>query len=103
VDRDGVVRYTSPLQRTQYQVTGTKRDCYVFPKLPVWSDSGVNGFFCDCPAFTLSVLSAGSNFMCKHLLATYLAEKLGRVVARKLGVEEWATLMSTMSKQESQY
>ena len=40
---------------------------------------------------------------CKHLLATYLAVKLGRVIERKLGLEEWATLMSTMSKQESQY
>jgi len=58
-----VVRYASPLQRIQYQVAGTKRDCYVFPNLPVWSGSGVNRCFCDCPTFTLSVLSAESNFM----------------------------------------
>ena len=94
----------------------------MFHNLPAWSDSGLNRYFCDCPAFTLSVLSAESNFMasaffvllavkranwvwrqCKHLLATYLAEKLGRVIERKLGFEEWATLMSTMSKQEGQY
>jgi len=58
-----VVRYTSPLQRTQYQVAGTKRNCYVFHNLPAWSDSGLNRYFCDCPAFTLSVLLAESNFM----------------------------------------
>jgi len=103
VDRDGVIRYTSPLQRVQHQVVGTKRNCYVFPDLPVRTDFEVKRYFCDCPAFTLSVLSAESNFMCKHLLATYLAEKLGRVVERKLGFEEWATLMLTMSNQESQY
>jgi len=103
VDRDGVIRYTSPLQRVQHQVVGTKRNCYVFPNLPVWANSGVNRYFCDCPSFTLSVLSAESNLMCKHLLATYLAETLGRVVERKLGLEEWATLMLTMSNQENQY
>jgi len=103
VDRDGVVRYTSPLQRAQYQVMGTKRNCYPFPNLPVRADLGVNKYFCDCPAFTLSVLSAESNFMCKHLLATYLAEKLGRVTERKLGFEEWAGLMPTMYNQESQH
>ncbi|KAF9645279.1 hypothetical protein BDM02DRAFT_3120507 [Thelephora ganbajun] len=94
IDRDGVIKYMSPLQRIQYQVVGTKRNCYVFPGLPVWTDSGVNRYFCDCPAFTLSVLSAESNLMCKHLLATYLADKLGRAVERKLGFEEWAALIS---------
>jgi len=103
VDRDDVVRYTSPLQRVQYQVAGTKKNHYVFPNLPVWTDCGVNRYFCDCPAFTLSVLSAESNFMCKHLLATCLAEKLGRTVERKLDFEEWAALMSTMSNRENQY
>ena len=58
-----VVRHASPLQRIQYQAVGTKRNCYVFPNLPVRSDSGVSRYFCDCPAFTLSVLSAESNFM----------------------------------------
>lgn len=116
-----VIRYTSPLQRVQYQVVGTKTNCYVFPSLPVWTDSQVNKYFCDCPAFTLSVLSAESNFMasafsrhfgrvnkadwvwrqCKHLLATYLAERLGRVAERKLGFEEWAILMLRMSNKEN--
>ena len=58
-----VIKYASPLQRIQYQVTGTKRNCYVFHNLPAWSDSGLNRYFCDCPSFTLSVLSAESNFM----------------------------------------
>jgi len=58
-----VIRYTSPLQRVQHQVVGTKRNCCVFPNLPVCKVSGVNKYFCDCPAFTLSVLSAESNFM----------------------------------------
>lgn len=103
IDRDGVVKHTSPLQRAQYQVTGTKGNCRVFPHLPGWADSAVNKYFCDCPAFTLSVLSVESNLMCKHLLATYLAEKLGRVVERKLGFEEWMALMSTNSNHESRY
>ena len=62
-----VVRYTSPLRRVQYQVVGTKRNCCVFPSLPAWTDSGVNKYFCDCPAFILSVLSAESNFMVSAL------------------------------------
>ncbi|KAF9784377.1 hypothetical protein BJ322DRAFT_982598, partial [Thelephora terrestris] len=75
VDRDGgrasnwrnaiVVKYTSPLQRVQYQVVGTKRNRCVFPHLPACTDSGVNRYFCDCPAFTLSVLSTESNLMAR--------------------------------------
>ena len=66
-----VVRYTSPLQRVQHQVVGTKRNCCVFPSLPTWTDTGVKKYFCDCPAFTLSVLSAESNFMASVLFRPF--------------------------------
>ena len=62
-----VVRYTSPLERVQYQVVGTKKNCSVFPHLPPLTDS-VNKYFCDCPAFTLSVLLAESNLMARYFL-----------------------------------
>lgn len=101
IDRDGVVKYTSPLQRVQYQVAGTKKNCCVFPHLPASTESGVNRYFCDCSAFTLSVLSAESNLMCKHLLATYLAEKLGQVVERRLGFQDWMAMISSTSNQEN--
>ena len=72
-----VVRYTSPLQRIQLQVVGTKRNCCVFPSLPVWTNSGVNKYFCDCPAFTLSVLSAEANFMASAILLWLQPELTG--------------------------
>jgi len=65
VDRDGVVRYTSPLERVQYQVVGTKKNSCVFPSLPIWTDLGVNRYFCDCPTFTLFVLLAESSLMAR--------------------------------------
>lgn len=58
-----VIRYTSPLGRVQHQVVGTKKNSWVFPHLPLWADLGVNKYFCDCPAFTLSVLLTESNLM----------------------------------------
>ena len=70
-----VIRYTSPLQRVQHQVVGTKRNCYVFPNLTACTGSGVNRYFCDCPAFTLSVLSAESNFMASAFLFVIPAGK----------------------------
>ena len=60
-----VIKYVSPLQRVQYQVVGTKKNCCVFPRLVGPADMGVNKYFCDCPAFTLSVLSAESNLMAR--------------------------------------
>jgi len=87
-----VVQYISPVSRTQLQVIGsTSRYTVVLDLLP---GSDHSRFWCSCPAFAFSVLLSETHFMCKHVLASRLAEKMDRVVVRKIGFEEWVGLIS---------
>jgi len=85
IDRDCVILYSSPLGRTHLQVVGsTARYSVRYLEEGTW---------CDCPAFTFSVLLSHTHYM--HVLASRLAERMNRVVRRSLGFEEWADLISS--------
>ncbi|KAH7914106.1 hypothetical protein BJ138DRAFT_1080115 [Hygrophoropsis aurantiaca] len=78
VDRDNVIKYTTPWGRCHYEVLGSTATYTVF----------TNPNYCTCPAFAFSVLLAESHLMCKHLLATRLGEQLSRCVVRPISDEE---------------
>jgi len=90
IDRECVIRYISPVSRTHLQVIGSTARYNV--KLDLLFGSGK--FWCSCPAFTFSVLLSETHFMCKHVLASRLAERMNRVVVRRIGFGEWANLVS---------
>jgi len=93
IDRECVIRYISPISRTHLQVIGSTTRYNVKLDLPLGSQHS-SKFWCSCPAFTFSVLLSETHFMCKHVLASRLAENMDRVVVRKVGFEEWADLVS---------
>lgn len=69
VDCQAVTRIVSPSGRTVYQVLGSSRKLYY---------CYASCHFCPCPAFAFSVLRKGGSLVCKHLLAIYLSQALGK-------------------------
>ncbi|XP_060115003.1 zinc finger SWIM domain-containing protein 7 [Heteronotia binoei] len=69
VDRQSVTRIVSPSGRTVYQVLGSSGKLYT---------CYASCHFCSCPAFAFSVLRKSDSLLCKHLLAIYLSQALGR-------------------------
>ncbi|EIN11662.1 hypothetical protein PUNSTDRAFT_62494, partial [Punctularia strigosozonata HHB-11173 SS5] len=91
IDCEGVIKYTTPWGRVHYEAVCSQGTYLVHPKLG--SDSTL-GFYCPCPAFTYTVLVAGSHPMCKHVLAIRLAERLDKCVERQLGLDGLAFIIA---------
>ncbi|KAJ4468134.1 hypothetical protein J3R30DRAFT_1677680 [Lentinula aciculospora] len=47
--------------------------------------------YCTCPAFNFTVLETGRSIMCKHVLATRLAIRLGLCVKQHISLDYLAT------------
>ncbi|KAI0344945.1 hypothetical protein BDW22DRAFT_1469316, partial [Trametopsis cervina] len=95
VDRDSgtqtsvlylLIRHRTPWGHLQYQVLGTTATYLVFP-----GEAHQGLSYCTCPSFTYSVLLSGSQFMCKHLLATVLAERMTKCIDRTLTANDLAS------------
>ncbi|TFK53601.1 hypothetical protein OE88DRAFT_1676855 [Heliocybe sulcata] len=95
VDRDNVIKYTTPWGATRFQVLGsTSGSSYcVFPTLP--SNTTTVSTYCSCPAFAYSVLKSDSQLMCKHVLAAHLAPCLGKCIERSLTLDDLASLITS--------
>ncbi|KAH9892791.1 hypothetical protein C8Q73DRAFT_73117 [Cubamyces lactineus] len=92
IDRDSVIVYRPPWGRPQYEVLGSTSSYSVFPGLP--SPKGPALAYCTCPAYTYSVLLSETQLMCKHVLATILARRLGRCVERPISADELASVIA---------
>jgi len=92
IDRDNVVKYCAPWGRVQYEVLGSTAMYTVFPQLPS-ADSDTSAY-CTCPSFAYSVLISKSQLMCKHVLATLLAERLQKCVERPVTADELASILA---------
>ncbi|KAH9951551.1 hypothetical protein B0H21DRAFT_180561 [Amylocystis lapponica] len=90
IDHDNVIKYTTPWGRSQYEVLGTTANYSVFLALGTPSHSLS---YCTCPAFAYSVLLSESHLMCKHVLATLLAQRLSRCVERPMTQDELAAFV----------
>ncbi|KNZ75047.1 Zinc finger SWIM domain-containing protein 7, partial [Termitomyces sp. J132] len=89
LDHANVIKYSNPLTYPRYEVLGST-DIYT-----VFLDMTVSPipFYCSCPAFSYAVLSSGSHMMCKHVLATRLANKLGLCIERPMTLEDLQSMM----------
>ncbi|RPD54735.1 hypothetical protein L226DRAFT_612944 [Lentinus tigrinus ALCF2SS1-7] len=96
IDRDSVILYKSPWGRPQYEVLGSTATYAVFPGLP--SPGGYKLAYCTCPAYAYSVLLSETQIMCKHVLATLLAQRLSRCIERPVTADELASILSRQCK-----
>ncbi|PCH43384.1 hypothetical protein WOLCODRAFT_75141, partial [Wolfiporia cocos MD-104 SS10] len=91
IDRESVIKYKTPWGRAQYEVLGSTNSYAVFPEMLLTNMQPMA--YCTCPAFAYSVLLSGSQLMCKHLLATILAERLSRCSERHVDPNEFANIV----------
>ncbi|KAI8993887.1 hypothetical protein BD414DRAFT_411680 [Trametes punicea] len=92
IDRESVIVYKTPWGRSQYEVLGSTATYAVFPGLP--TPKGCATAYCTCPAYAYSVLLSETQLMCKHVLATVLARRLGRCVERSVNANELASIIT---------
>ncbi|KZT29206.1 hypothetical protein NEOLEDRAFT_1145474 [Neolentinus lepideus HHB14362 ss-1] len=95
IDRENVIKYTTPWGTTRFQVFGsTPGSSYsVFPNISC--NAAAVSVYCSCPAFAYSTLKSDSQLMCKHLLAAQLAPQLGKCIERSLGPDDLASLIAS--------
>jgi len=86
IDREHVTKYSTPWGRVVYEVLGSTATYTVFPDL--------SNPYCTCPAFAYAVLISESHLMCKHVLATRLAQQLSRCVERVITADDLAIVIS---------
>ncbi|KAF9263407.1 hypothetical protein L218DRAFT_865120, partial [Marasmius fiardii PR-910] len=86
-----VIKNVSPWGRVQFDVLGSTATYNVLLNLSVTPVSA----YCTCPAFVYAVLISQSHVMCKHILASRLAQKLGLCIERPLTFDEMATLIAS--------
>jgi len=92
IDRESVIKYKTPWGGMQYEVHGSTANYSVFPELPGPSPDKKSSVYCTCPAFAYSVLLSRTQIMCKHLLATLLAERLAKCTERSIQPNDIAAL-----------
>jgi len=86
-----VIKYVSPWGRNHFSVLGMTGSYAVFPSL---HQSCSIPFFCTCPAFSYAVLISRSQITCKHVLATLIAQRMSKCVAREMNKEEFVTVLA---------
>ncbi|KAG5639119.1 hypothetical protein H0H81_006708 [Sphagnurus paluster] len=84
LDRENVIKYTTPYCYPQYQVIGSTDIYTVLLNITI----SPTPFYCSCPAFSYCVLLSGSHMMCKHILAARLADKLSLFIERPMKPED---------------
>ncbi|KAH9839295.1 uncharacterized protein C8Q71DRAFT_505589 [Rhodofomes roseus] len=92
IDRESVIKYKKPWGGIQYEVYGSTANYTVFPGLPGPSPDNKSSSYCTCPAFAYSVLLSRTQIMCKHLLATLVAERLSKCIERNIQPNDLAAL-----------
>ncbi|KIY44392.1 hypothetical protein FISHEDRAFT_31473, partial [Fistulina hepatica ATCC 64428] len=77
IDRDSIVKYSTPWGHIEYSVAGSTSSYSVFLGL-----SCPMSYFCSCPSFSYSVSCTGKSILCKHILAARLAEEMSMCIER---------------------
>ncbi|KAF7782185.1 hypothetical protein Agabi119p4_1561 [Agaricus bisporus var. burnettii] len=88
IDRGNVLKYTTSWGHTEYEIIGSNGTYLVL------LDVSTTGYpyFCSCPAFIHYVLQQKNHVMCKHILATRLANRLSVCVHRQMSPEDLVLL-----------
>ena len=109
-----VIKYTTLWGRSHYEVLGSTATYTVFPQVSPTHNPAISAY-CTCPAFTYAVLISESHMMvcvlpcpwlslfwtglkCKHILATRLAEQVGRCLVRPISTDDLALLIVRQSR-----
>jgi len=91
IDRDSVIKHVTPWGHLSYEVYGLTANYAVFPDI---CSSGLGPLaYCTCPAYAYSVLLSRSQIMCKHLLATIIAQRLSKCIERPIHSDELAAII----------
>ncbi|KAF8222940.1 hypothetical protein L208DRAFT_1319640 [Tricholoma matsutake] len=89
IDCEGVIKYIIPQGYPQYEVLGSTATYSVFLDMAL----APMPFYCTCPAFSYVVLSSRLHIMCKHILATRLANKLSLFMERPMTRDDLQSMM----------
>ncbi|THU95370.1 hypothetical protein K435DRAFT_723788, partial [Dendrothele bispora CBS 962.96] len=84
IDRNNVVKYTTSWDHTHYEVLGSTETYSTFINLEPGTRTTM---YCTCLAFADYVLTSGTHLMCKHLLATRIAQQLHLYVQRDVDAD----------------
>ncbi|KAJ3827321.1 hypothetical protein F5880DRAFT_1474720, partial [Lentinula raphanica] len=90
IDQRKVTESSTPWGFVEYEVLGSTATHIVYIGLP----KTLMPSYCSCPAFNLTVLETGQSLMCKHVLATRLAIRLGLCVKQQISLDYLATSIS---------
>jgi len=90
IDCESVIKCMTPQGYPQYEVLGSTASYNVFLDMAM----SPTPFYCTCPAFAYAVLHSRSHLMCKHVLATRLANKLLLFVERPLTREDLQSMVA---------
>ncbi|KAJ3886056.1 hypothetical protein GG344DRAFT_58167 [Lentinula edodes] len=90
IDQRKVTESVTPWGFVEYEVLSSTATHIVYVGLPKTLMSS----YCTCPAFNFTVLETGQNLMCKHVLATRLAIRLGLCVRQQISLDYLATSVS---------
>ncbi|KAJ4498254.1 hypothetical protein C8R41DRAFT_758069, partial [Lentinula lateritia] len=85
-----VTESVTPWGFVEYEVLSSTATHIVYVGLPKTLMSS----YCTCPAFNFTVLETGQSLMCKHVLATRLAIRLGLCVKQQISLDYLATSVS---------
>ncbi|KAJ3733598.1 hypothetical protein DFJ43DRAFT_216284 [Lentinula guzmanii] len=90
VDQRKVTESSTPWGFVEYEVLGSTATHIVHIGL----SNTLMSSYCTCPAFNFTVLETGRSLMCKHVLATRLAVRLGLCVKQQISLDYLATSIS---------
>ncbi|KAH7874529.1 hypothetical protein F5879DRAFT_608949 [Lentinula edodes] len=90
IDQRKVTESVTPWGFVEYEVLSSTATHIVYVGLPKTLMSS----YCTCPAFNFTVLETGQSLMCKHVLATRLAIRLGLCVRQQISLDYLATSVS---------
>ncbi|KAF9464948.1 hypothetical protein BDZ94DRAFT_1189853 [Collybia nuda] len=90
IDKENVIKYSTPWSYPHYEVHGSAATY----KVTLDMIMSPIPFYCSCSAFTYAVLIGGSHIVCKHILATCLADKFSLCTERPITQIDLETLIA---------
>lgn len=84
VDKEAVVKYTSPSGKVVYQVKNSAGKTYTCP---------VSLQFCPCLSFAYGVLKRSELITCKHILAIHLCKAMNKCQNEEMTEEQLSTVL----------
>ncbi|KXN90849.1 Zinc finger SWIM domain-containing protein 7, partial [Leucoagaricus sp. SymC.cos] len=88
IDRGNVHKYTTAWGHTEYEVIGSSGTYLVLLEVSTVDYP----YFCSCPAFLHYVHQQRNHTMCKHILATRLADRTSTCSQRQMELDGLASL-----------